>query len=415
VQLLQTALSRAGVYEDAADGVFCQSARTAVRAFQDANALTSDGIVGRDTWRALKPYLNRTLTYAVKPGDTLSALAARQGVTLGEVLAANPLIADPDYIFPGLILTLPWPGSVITSAIAYSSEIMAANIAALQSRFGFLECSVAGASLLGRDILYLRFGRGGVNVVYNAAHHANEWITAPHLMRFIEQLCTAKARGEELLGIPANRLYDLLSLYAVPMVNPDGVDLVTGQLKPDSAAYQQAYAIRGELPFPSGWKANIRGVDLNNNYPALFEKGKEEKEKLGTNRPGPRDYTGSHALSEPESAHMVSLTNAVNPALTIALHTQGREIYWRFESITPPGSLRIGEAMAAASGYTLTDPPGASYGGYKDWFILAKNRPGFTVEAGQGVNPLPIEDFEEDYKEVAPILMAGMREILRSL
>ena len=62
--------------------------------------------------------------------------------------------------------------------------------------------------------------------------------------------------------------------------------------------------------------------------------------------------------------------------------------------------------MAEASGYTLADTPYASsFAGYKDWFIQAYGRPGYTVEVGEGVNPLPLSQFDEIYRDVAPILL----------
>ena len=49
----------------------------------------------------------------------------------------------------------------------------------------------------------------------------------------------------------------------------------------------------------------------------------------------------------------------------------------------------------------------SSNAGYKDWFIQAFDRPGFTIEAGRGKNPLPISDFDTLYKENLPILTYG--------
>ena len=90
----------------------------------------------------------------------------------------------------------------------------------------------------------------------------------------------------------------------------------------------------------------------------------------------------------------------------VALHSQGKEIYWQFRDIFVPGAEELGRKMAEASGYTLADVPFASsFAGYKDWFIQQFRRPGYTIEVGSGVNPLPLDQFEEIYRDVLPILV----------
>ena len=47
--------------------------------------------------------------YTVRPGDRLSTLAGRFGITVPSILAANEAITDPNAIFSGQVIRLPWP------------------------------------------------------------------------------------------------------------------------------------------------------------------------------------------------------------------------------------------------------------------------------------------------------------------
>ena len=108
-------------------------------------------------------------------------------------------------------------------------------------------------------------------------------------------------------------------------------------------------------------------------------------------------------------AALAALTEKLSPHCTVALHTQGQEIYWRYGDYADPAAQALGEQMADASGYSLTHPaPGSANAGFKDWFIARFARPGFTVEAGLGQNPLPLTQLPEIYHQVLPILCLAM-------
>ncbi|MEP7042990.1 MAG: LysM peptidoglycan-binding domain-containing protein [Dokdonella sp.] len=49
--------------------------------------------------------------YSVRSGDTLSGIAAQHGVSLSSLLAANPQISNPDLIYPGQNVHIPAGGS----------------------------------------------------------------------------------------------------------------------------------------------------------------------------------------------------------------------------------------------------------------------------------------------------------------
>ena len=84
-------------------------------------------------------------------------------------------------------------------------------------------------------------------------------------------------------------------------------------------------------------------------------------------------------------------------------------IYWKYLDYEPSGSREIGRRFSAVSSYLLAETPYASgFAGYKDWFIEAFNRPGYTIEAGLGDNPLPLSEFDRIYGENLGILTLGL-------
>ena len=299
---------------------------------------------------------------------------------------------------------------VLNTQIPLTAQSCEEYILALAQEYPFCRTELLTHTAYGRPIRTLVLGEGPRKVLYSAAHHANEWITALILLEFAKSWAEAIAEDGQIFGVSARYLAQTTTVYMVPMVDPDGVDLVVGALT-EGPGYDRAVAIAGQfpqIPFPEGWKANLMGVDLNLQYPAGWLQAREIKFMQGFDRPAPRDYVGRAPLSQKETRALAGYTQAVNPELVLAFHSQGRQIYWKYQDIEIPGARELGEVFSRVSGYTLEDTPYASgFAGYKDWFILRFGKPGYTVEAGQGENPLPLEQFPEIYRDNLGILVTA--------
>jgi len=410
VELLQSTLKKIGFFSGTIDGIFGPITESSVKNFQREFGLSPDGIVGPLTWDALTPYINGHTNYEIKAGDTLWNLANRFSTTVNSIITANPGLVSNNLKI-GETIIIPF-GSIVPTNISYTSDFLDMNIFSMQVVYPFLEFGTIGQSTLGRPIRYIRFGKGPREVFYNASFHANEWINTPLLMKFLEILSKSYVNNLNVFGYPAKYLFENTSLYIVPMVNPDGVDLVTGNYPENSQIVQNTKRISQNypnIPYPSGWKANIVGTDLNLQFPAGWEEAKRIKFEQGFTSPAPRDFVGSGPLTAPEAIAIYNFTLSHNFRLAIAYHTQGKIIYWQFQDYTPQESRNIVRAFSEVSGYSPEETPyNSSFAGYKDWFIQNYSKPGFTIEAGIGENPLPISQFDEIYKDNIGILVLGM-------
>lgn len=144
--------------------------------------------------------------------------------------------------------------SIVPTNVSYNYSLMSQNLVTLNRTYPFLNIQTAENSVLGKNIYVVKLGKGTKKVFYSASIHANEWITSVLLMKFIEDYCIAYNNNSRLYGYSIRRLFNSVSIYIMPMVNPDGVDLVTYNLNPFSSAYLRAQNIANQfpdIPFPS--------------------------------------------------------------------------------------------------------------------------------------------------------------------
>lgn len=240
---------------------------------------------------------------------------------------------------------------------------------------------VIGKSLCGRPIFALRFGSARDCPLVAAGFHGMEYLTVLAVLRYAA-VCDADA-------------------VLVPCVNPDGTEIALHGAAA-AGAYCRFVAATGKA---ARWQANARGVDINHNFDADWRGVRQRERAAGITSPAATRYGGDCPASEPETQALVRLCCKSAFRRVLALHSQGREIYWQFGAHTPPGCLPLARKMGEVSGYRVALPePLATGGGFKDWFIEAFHRCGYTVEMGLGQNPLPLSAFEAEYPLVQRML-----------
>ena len=354
VSFLQITLKDLGLYTNVIDGIFGVNTLNAVNNFQTSNGLITDGIVGTNTWNALLPYMR------------------------------------------------------VPTTIPYTYEILMLNIKSILTKYSFIYTDSIGNSVMGKNIPYVKIGTGNSKLLYVAGTHANEWICCPLLMKFIEDYCTAYSTGGLIFDKFAKDIFDIATIYIVPMLNPDGVNLVTGALDKSSDEYLNAKEIASNFPnirFPDGWKANIEGIDLNLQFPAMWDEARKIKYAQDYTSYAPRDFVGNFPLEALEALALYDFTINNNFELMLTYHSQGEVIFWKFLDYNPPNAFKIGQEFSKLSGYPLQDTPySSSFAGFKDWFIQNYNLPAYTIEVGLGTNPLPISQFDKIYEDNIGIL-----------
>lgn len=336
----------------------------------------------------------------------IGAGAASGSVAFGPGITSGQGLPDPDNVVPGRIDYFSEPVGDPTVAVAekYSYESMVSDLEKLQSRYGDrLQVNVIGTSWDGRNLYEAILGNpnAGKHVLIHAGIHAREYMTPLLVMKQLEYGLEFYNRGS-YDGQPLSAILQQVAVHFVPMVNPDGIALSQFGLdairsEQIGQEIQQCYASdvalgRTSAPldrYLSYWKANGRGVDLNQNFPADWEMLSAE---LGPSYAG---YRGTQPLSEPETQALANLVNSRKWAATVSYHSMGNIIYWDYQgNRVQQASGEMTALIEASTGYRAAGSSG--HGGFKDWTQIKEDPiPGVTIETGSVACPLPLSEYED--------------------
>ena len=170
-------------------------------------------------------------------------------------------------------------------------------------------------------------------------------------------------------------------VHFIPLVNPDGYDLVLHGIGKPAGDYKL-------------WKANLRGVDINRNFPSFYYSAKEGMwvdywgrcdNGLVADKPGPSYYKGEYAGSEKETQAVMGYMNKYSFNLMVDYHSQGEVIFWGMWMMPAEYTKynkKLADLVQSINGYkpyiNYNDEHGSGY--TTDYFATTQYAPAITVE-----------------------------------
>ncbi|WP_409497055.1 M14 family zinc carboxypeptidase [Amycolatopsis sp. cmx-11-12] len=275
----------------------------------------------------------------------------------------RPLSAGPEAAVP--------PGYQASYHFERFIHDMAQALPDTLSRVRLPEPSVQGKPI---SVLRMRSGTRAdrPGVILMAGAHARELMNPELLYNWAFRVAYCLS-SETAVNYPAvtyqygtiRLLADNLDVFVVPMVNPDGRDIVLS-----------AENLRM-------WRGNSRRVDLNRNYDFLFDSG------IGTSTDPASDvYRGPHAFSEPETRNIRWLLDTF-PHITAVL-----DLHSFSELILYPWGDDDNQTTDPAQNFRVPNPDRGvpNDGRYReyipqgdlDWFLRTGNRMRETIAKQHG-------------------------------
>lgn len=303
----------------------------------------------------------------------------------------------------------PKPEYVVYPYQEYSYDTMMKDARKLQEMYpNLIKLSSIGNSVEGRELLLMEFGRGKTKIFVCGTHHAREYIATTYLMYAIDRYAYSYYTNTMWGGFSTKEILDKVTFCIVPMVNPDGVNLVQNGIYATTKANELSNMGIYESPKYgySAWKANINGVDVNWNYDKDWEISKNKNPR------GSTGFNGFAPNTEPETIAVSDYVDSHIFDMYLSFHTQGQIFYWADEKGNPSN---VQKAIEADTGFIGFEEECTGRGGsFFDYVYRKYNKPTVTVELCPYVGnyPYPNKDFDTIWRPAKNILLVSANEIL---
>ncbi|KAB2331033.1 M14 family zinc carboxypeptidase [Bacillus mesophilum] len=287
--------------------------------------------------------------------------------------------------------------AIINPHAPYHYDILKQDLKTMKKQYRFMKVKKFGKSSFGRNLYAVRLGKGNRNILIVGSHHGREWLTTSLTMKMMEDYAYAYHQKKGIGGY-SYRLLDEISIWFIPMLNPDGVVLQQEGID----AFPKGFHGRllemndGRSDFTS-WKANGIGIDLNRQYPSGWD-----ELQTGSELPSWQFYKGKHPVEAAEVKALIRFVYKINPELAVAYHSSGQEVFWDYHNGAHSVRDRaIANEVAELTGYPLSEPSAEAVGGgFKDWFISEFRKPAMTIEICRLVEDRapPTSEFHKEWE-----------------
>lgn len=308
---------------------------------------------------------------------------------------------------------------VDTSDTYYLNDIKNDVNTLVEMHNNILEKQIIGKSVEGKEIFTLKISKKSDKkkpaILFTAGIHAREDFSVMLVMKMIDYIAYHYNKNLPWEEKNIKDIVDKIDLYFVPVVNPDGLNIVHNGIKAsknyDKIKYMPIIGNEEEY-----WKANSNGVDINKN----FDDGNWyiRKSKPEMSEPCSEGFKGNEPNSEPETKALVKLCDDIDFIMTVSYHCSGNCTFWAdsgthdaFEGIDEELINKISDKFIYRKTKISQDP--SWYGcGFENYFRARYQRPGLCIELSPyngGPKQHPDSMFDElvwDYAKMTSLFFA---------
>ena len=219
---------------------------------------------------------------------------------------------------------------LIEDSSLYTTSMIYEDIVELMySHYEFISVTILGFSEFKQPIPILKISHPHGNnskkpVLFVANLHAREFYSSKFLMKFSNQFLLS-LKNEGCLYGDASKFLNEYDFYIVPLANPDGLKIAQEDWEGIEQHKADINRIKRIGPF-SDWKANGKGIDLNNN----FDDGNFHLKhgRLFEEEPASQGHKGDFPGQAIEAKLIQNLVDSIHPLLTLSFHTKGDVLFW---------------------------------------------------------------------------------------